>query len=155
MRRSRALIRPLAGCLNRMAALTSISLGCNVMHSDAWTFRELFRSVYLPCLANLELTAFTFNPHDMTRLLITHAATLKGCSFVAMLLEHYEPETAYRSLFQNMHDRLGLESLFFEGFKNDSTIDCPLIDRTRMSDQPNEEGYIVVNVDDYIELPGR
>ena len=39
MRRSRALIRPLAGCLNRMAALTSISLRCNVMHSDAWTFR--------------------------------------------------------------------------------------------------------------------
>jgi hypothetical protein len=74
---------------------------------------------------------------------------MRSCSILFVTARDDDSEKAYREFLEKLRDMFHLQKLRLGSLKDtdDSVFQFPDIDNTRVSEEPNEDGYLVVDVD--------
>lgn len=144
--------------LKQMSSLQSLNIMFyDVEEQSARFFEAAAETVKLPSLQHLSFWYACFQMHDLLLFLRNHAPTLKYCE-LAPVFAYTDDEKAYRDLLSAFaSDDFDLEAVSFgELYGNDgSYFAFPDLDCTEISDEPNEDGYIVVDTSLLLHLEGK
>jgi hypothetical protein len=146
------LTKHLIAGLNQMRSLVQLTLiFCDKRESSAF-IKELQESVDLPCLTVVHFVSIECRISDLTEFLCKHPKAMKGCGLQCVTAQDVDPEKAYRDLLEKFRDTFQLNVLHFGPLlgTDGSRFDFPDIDQTIVSEEPNEDGYLVVDIDPYL-----
>ncbi|KAK5727564.1 hypothetical protein LTR15_003464 [Elasticomyces elasticus] len=130
----------------------SLRLGSSVEVGNA--FDCLASTVLLPQLRRLSFNLTACDTPSIMRFLNSHAATLKSCDFAYVDFLRRDA-VEFTDLLNMMREKLRLEQLaLHECSEGESPMRFPYMVKVSFDSEPNDDGYIVVELDETISLKG-
>lgn len=150
------LTNHLVGGFKLMQSLQQLILTfCNQRESCS-LISELAKCVYLPKLNLIALFAPTCSVVHLTQFLCKHSEPLTSFAVTYIAAVEKDADKAYRRLFTKLRDEFNLKSFVVGSLEtsNDEPFEFPHIDRTIVKDEPNEDGFINVDLSHSLCLNG-
>ncbi|KAK3652321.1 hypothetical protein LTR22_011675 [Elasticomyces elasticus] len=139
--------------LQQCTVLEELSLELGYSNEVRDAFDCLASAVLLPQLRRFAFYHTACDTPTMMRFLNNHAATLKSCKFC--VLEFWRRDAAdITNLLAMMRENMKLEQLDFHECSEGMATLFPDMVKVRFDSEPNDDGYIVVELDDTISLEG-
>ncbi|KAK5676528.1 hypothetical protein LTS10_010829 [Elasticomyces elasticus] len=130
----------------------SLKLGHSFEVGDA--FECLASTVLLPQLRRFSFNLTACDTPSMMRFLDNHAATLKRCDFAYVDFLRRDA-VEFTDLLNMMRENMRLEQLaLYECSEGESPMRFPYMIKVSFDSEPNDDGYIVVELDETISLEG-
>ncbi|KAK4951208.1 hypothetical protein LTR10_010181 [Elasticomyces elasticus] len=140
--------------LQQCTVLEELSLSFNNSVEEGDAFDCLASAVLLPQLRRFVCSESDCHTLSMMRFLSNHAATLKSCdlSFIGFWRRD---AVEFTDLLNMIRESMRLEQLaLYECDEGYSRLRFPDMIKVRSGSEPNDDGYIIVELDETISLKG-
>jgi hypothetical protein len=149
------LTKPLIGGLSLMHSLQEQTLTFHGQDSSL-LMSELANSVYFPKIVHISLLGPVCAISSVSQFLCKHAGTLIKFGLGSMMALDGDAEQKYRDFLTKLHHQLKLNAILLGSLMDvdDGHFVFPDIDRTEVKEQPNDDGYIEVSVNPFLNFDG-
>ena len=150
----------IADNLRMMSSLNSLEIDFSQYRKGAKLLDTLAEHVHLEHLGSIRLARLNCDITAVTKILCNHAPTLTLCSLTAIASTKASHTAKYRELFVMLRDRFELRRLELKCLLADhrpraSILKFPLLEGVTVGEEPDEDGFMVVELSRKVLLGGR